>query len=399
MDDGGDLPKDKTFLAFQKVFNVLRSDVKHLEEKVSELQKTTSTQANKIGKLNKEFSSLKEEYKNCVEALRTETEERTKAESTVKVLKEILESKEECKLEEKSDERMEINDALGIWITQQKRKPLKIARGKINQQNCGKCDKTFRTEKDLANHAQEHIKDLHVNNKEVTVSDEKCDQGFESSKELKNQIDKHSSSASLHCDNCDEIFVTIDEASNHKQSHDMDLQFKCEQCKQSFTGNDSLSEHMKTHKQVQEFQCCKCDKTYTTMNKLRRHDWRSHRNVECSICGEQLESRDQISTHRKIVHKMVKKIKCKFYPACFDEDECFFVHEEVSSQETEETKFCLDGENCQNQSCEFSLREHTHRSNILCRFQSKCSNPACRFRHVVEKASFLGDCTQNFKKK
>ena len=135
------------------------------------------------------------------------------------------------------------------------------------------------------------------------------------------------------------------------------------------------------------------------MTKLRRHDWRSHRNVECNICGEQLQSRDQISTHRKIVHKMVKKIKCKFYPTCLDEDECFFVHEEVSSQEAQEPESCLDGENCQNQSCEFPEREHRKKSEILCKFQSKCNNPGCRFRHVMEKASFLGNCTQNYKKK
>ena len=134
------------------------------------------------------------------------------------------------------------------------------------------------------------------------------------------------------------------------------------------------------------------------MSKLRRHDWRSHRKVDCSICGELLQSRDQISNHRNIVHRMVRKIKCKFYPDCLDEDECFFVHEEASTQEKEANNFCLEGENCQDQSCEFPEREHRGASNILCRFQSKCNNPACRYKHVIEKASFLGDCTQNFKK-
>ena len=58
MDEEETLSKDKTFLAFQKIVNGLRSDVKHLEEKVSDLEKTSNTQNNKIGKLDKKYSSL-----------------------------------------------------------------------------------------------------------------------------------------------------------------------------------------------------------------------------------------------------------------------------------------------------------------------------------------------------
>ena len=50
--------------------------------------------------MSKEVVSIKEEYKKSVETLRRETERRTKAESTVEVLKEILETKEEQKLDE-----------------------------------------------------------------------------------------------------------------------------------------------------------------------------------------------------------------------------------------------------------------------------------------------------------
>ena len=35
------------------------------------------------------------------------------------------------------------------------------------------------------------------------------------------------------------------------------------------------------------------------MSKLRRHDWRSHRQVSCNICDEVIESRQEISNHRK----------------------------------------------------------------------------------------------------
>ena len=93
---------------------------------------------------------------------------------------------------------------------------------------------------------------------------------------------------------------------------------------------------------------------------------------------------------------MDSKIKCKFYPNCLNKDECFFVHDEESKQDEEEDKYCIEGDNCKNQSCE---REHRSTNNILCRYQSKCSKSTCRFKHMAEKASFLGGCAQNLRKK
>ena len=107
------------------------------------------------------MNSLKSEYKECVEILRKETAERTKAESTVRVLKEILESKEEMKAEEdKSMEKMEIDDALGVWITQQKRKPVKITKSLSKARKCESCEKTFGNETELSNHSREHKGDV-----------------------------------------------------------------------------------------------------------------------------------------------------------------------------------------------------------------------------------------------
>ena len=99
------------------------------------------------------------------------------------------------------------------------------------------------------------------------------------------------------------------------------------------------------------------------------------------------------------MHNIVKKIKCKFFPNCLDEDECFFVHDDVQSLEDEKKSYCLEGENCLDQSCEFPEREHKNGDNNLCRYQSKCKKPVCRFRHVMERASFLGDCTQSCRRK
>ena len=100
------------------------------------------------------------------------------------------------------------------------------------------------------------------------------------------------------------------------------------------------------------------------MVKLRRHDWRSHREIKCNICDENLQSRDKISVHRQTKHQMFSRVKCKFYPECIDGDECFFEHNVGSdAPETDgRSYFCPNGENCNDQSCG---SKHMKTSRIL----------------------------------
>ena len=86
------------------------------------------------------------------------------------------------------------------------------------------------------------------------------------------------------------------------------------------------SVHEKVHEERvnNEYKCGKCEKVYGSMSKLRRHDWRSHREVECTICGETLKSRHDISCHRQTKHEIKTIAKCKFFRGFIEEDECFF---------------------------------------------------------------------------
>ena len=167
-------------------------------------------------------------------------------------------------------------------------------------------------------------------------------------------------------------------------------------------GQSELENHKKTHVQnisTSESKCSKCEKVYTNMGKLRRHDWRSHRAIECNICGITLKSRDEISNHRKLEHNLSRKIRCKYFPSCIDEDECFFEHDQndVSKVEKRKSRFCLKGEKCEDQSCEYSEMNHNVK-NVVCKYQSKCNKQDCMFKHLMEKASFLAVCTQNLEK-
>ena len=175
-------------------------------------------------------------------------------------------------------------------------------------------------------------------------------------------------------------------------------------CEERRNETDEVNSHVKAHYKETEGKCSKCDKVYSNMSKLRRHDWRSHRAIECNICSEMLNSIEEISNHRKTEHQMIRRVKCKYFPNCIDEEECFFAHEDIQSSQSAglnigRNRYCPRGESCDNQACEFSERNHLNAENVMCRFQAKCSRSECMYKHVMERTSFLGDCRQNFVRK
>ena len=127
----------------------------------------------------------------------------------------------------------------------------------------------------------------------------------------------------------------------HTENHSIKAIYKCQKCENEFNDQEVLNTHVETHNTKNEVQCNKCDEIYSDMSKLRRHDWRTHRNIECNICGKNLKSRQEIGEHRKTEHKMDKKIKCKFYPDCIDGNECFFIHgAELAENVQKRSKYC-----------------------------------------------------------
>ena len=238
---------------------------------------------------------------------------------------------------------MDVDEALGDWIQQQKRKKLRFP--KISSQNIVCNTGVYKVL------SQSDFKE-HIENKHVTVRVNECSKSgrtFEENSDPRGH------------------------ASNHI--------------------GDNINNELK---------CNKCDRVYGNMSTLRRHDWRSHRPIDCNICGVKLESRQDISEHRKVEHKMFKRIKCRFYPNCIDQDECFFIHEEsVPVQETRYRShgYCPDGLECHNQSCEYSDNNHKNFKEILCRFQARCNRAECEFKHVVDRTAFLALCAKNYERK
>ena len=101
------------------------------------------------------------------------------------------------------------------------------------------------------------------------------------------------------------------------------------------------------------------------MGMLRRHDWRSHREIDCNICGETIQSRQDFKTHRLTEHQMFNKVLCKYFPAYLDYNE----------YNINDGSNCPNGEMCADQTCKFS--EQKHKVTILCKFQANCNRLNC----------------------
>ena len=369
--------KTLTYEEVCQAYENLKQEYKELKEKYDKLNDfEDGNDLKDIRKLTKELRSLKDEYKECVEALKQETHDKVKAETTANVLKNIIESQEEIiekkKLEAGNEnEEMEIDDSLGVWIQQQKRKSIKYRKQNIESYKC-----------------------------------KSCGQNFQNKQQLKSHEDNHKTN-NVYCSFCDEIFVEKEDYENHQKIHSQSKTYKCNMCDITCNTNNDLLLHIKIHNtsqvednhEKQKFNCSKCDKEYTDMSKLRRHDWRSHRSIPCNICGEELQSRQDISEHRQKKHEIFATAVCKFYPNCFDQEECLFVHKEGNQNKVQRSlDLCPKGEDCNDQACSYSEWKHKT-SKVLCKFQQNCNRINCPFKHTMPRKAFLGVNTSNFKEK
>ena len=53
-----------------------------------------------------------------------------------------------------------------------------------------------------------------------------------------------------------------------------------------------------------EVKCGKCSKEYTNQFEVARHHWRSHEEINCNLCGKNLNSRHALKIHKEKDHNM-----------------------------------------------------------------------------------------------
>ena len=100
-------------------FDELKTAFKQMEKKLEE----KNVDAKSIKKLDSEIIKLKQDYKDCIEAVKTETIARTKAETMAKVLKETLDIQAAMKdVDHGADDNMATGDEGELKQTKKKQK-------------------------------------------------------------------------------------------------------------------------------------------------------------------------------------------------------------------------------------------------------------------------------------
>ena len=395
--------EENEYLELKKEFEDLKVEYEKLkiayDKLVNKLDDKEGDDSN-LKKLKAEVKKLKNDYKQINEAIQKETLERNKAETKLKVLKDTVSVKNKLEkhraedavrsknVQEYTGESMMVDEE--VW--EEPRRRSRKRKNSLNSQvpclPCRNCEQTFLTQDLLREHEKSHTQ------KESS----KCSTS-ESNFKTRNELDGHGESHEpekvkqrFSCSICDRVLVSEEEIEEHEAEHSSIL---CNICGQKYETKTKLWEHKKDHtsasSKIKGAKCNKCEKEYSNMSKLRRHDWRAHREISCNICDEKLKNREEINSHRQIKHKMSRKIACKFFPDCIDEDECLYSHEEL-----EKTKnICADGDRCLNQSCKFSEASHLKSKIILCKFQENCNRINCTYRHITERKAFLGVSWQN----
>ena len=340
-----------------------------------------------INNLKKEFKDLKEEFKQCLDALSNEIYERNKAEAENMALKETLEAERKFneasknkilqKSEaENSEEEMSVDEGEDKGWTLLRRYSKKK---KFLETACEKRSEILSTD----NKGETHMKGVHED--KLGCSCDQCHEKFRAPSNQGGHIksvhvtgcgdDNKKSSRNTHLEN----YLKQTNSQNTELGHN------CNKCNQRFSLEEDLNVHMVAFHAERVFNCQKYDKPYESMSLLRRHDWRSHRKIECNMCGESIKSRMDIKNHRETKHQMYQTVFCKFYPACIDGNECIFEH----ALDSGEASHCPNGQKCIDQACKFSEQKHI-KTNVLCMFQTNCNRLNCSYIHTTTRKAFLG---------
>ena len=373
-----EMDTNKSVVQLIEWYSELKKEVSNLKQEIKRKERKQET----------EQKMLEKEFVKCLESLKAETYARTKAETLAKVLQDTLDAKNEMeKLDQTQEMEVDVkgdeNEQGGKWEKQRSERRRERKRNRNSVLCCKECEKTFRNNASLKKHEFEHEQ------QDQFSTCEKSNENLSSKKNVDDHVAKHKDKR-LNCNECDETFTADNELIDHVKNHVRKGAFECQKCEIFVHSKEELTSHIESHvKQSSNMVhvCIKCDKKYSDMRKLRRHDWRMHRPIECSICEEVLTCRQELKDHRQNVHKMRRKIPCRFFPDCYDEDECLFEHTNIIEESS--SKLCQNGQHCTNQECLFTEKQHKMTNKTICKFQELCNRAGCQFKHIVQRKAFL----------
>ena len=180
-------------------YDELKKEFVELKTDFQDAQKTGVT---KVNKLNKEITTLKEDYKICMKAMQDETFQRNKAETMVRVLRDTIETSITMKNVVHPQNRMKESNIV------------------INDE----VEEQMDTEED-----DEWVRSTRLPKKSRTNMNNKEDE------------------INLNCDICDVLLTTKQAYMDHIPSHVVKEPLMCQKCQKCFKVQSELNEHEELH--------------------------------------------------------------------------------------------------------------------------------------------------------
>nr|CAB3264145.1 myoneurin [Phallusia mammillata] len=164
--------------------------------------------------------------------------------------------------------------------------------------SCDKCEQSFPSSKELANHMQTHRKTRSAATRAYNCR--VCHKNFRSSSHLKRHMVSHTGERKYCCITCGKLFLKSDHLKRHEKIHTSERPFTCEECGKTFRDKDHLKRHHLTHTEERPYFCEMCGKQFKDKSTLISHQ-KCHDDaaLACETCGKLFKSEERLETHRK----------------------------------------------------------------------------------------------------
>lgn len=133
-----------------------------------------------------------------------------------------------------------------------------------------------------------------------------CQKIFPNAARLSRHQNVHGGQSPYKCEHCKKSFTSRFKLVRHALIHSDRKPFSCQVCERTFHRKDHLKNHIKVHSPSKKVYICArpdCKKEYTSLMSYRKHQAlhaAEEGSLECQICFNTFETKDEILYHLKI---------------------------------------------------------------------------------------------------